>query len=75
MKRGYTDPVRRATGFYGNPDKNIPVEKMNQLNAIYKENCCGSRLIYYLPRFKESANSLVDSYIILRKVLLKKVRD
>lgn len=46
---GDEDPVRRATGFYGNPDKNIPVEKMDQLDAIYKRTAVGTDL--FIPGF------------------------
>ena len=46
---GDEDPVRRATGFYGNPDKNVPVEKLEQLDAIYKRNAVGTDL--FIPGF------------------------
>lgn len=46
---GDEDPVRRATGFYGNPDKNIPVERLEQLDAIYKRNAVGTDL--FIPGF------------------------
>lgn len=46
---GDEDPVRRATGFYGNPDKNVPVEKLEQLDEIYKRNAVGTDL--FIPGF------------------------
>jgi hypothetical protein len=46
---GDADPVRRATGFYGNPDKNIPVEKMDQLDVIYRRTAVGTDL--FIPGF------------------------
>lgn len=46
---GDADPIRRATGFYGNSSKNLPVEKMEQLDAIYKRTAVGTDL--FIPGF------------------------
>lgn len=46
---GDLDPVRRATGFYGDPIKNVPVDKMDQLDAIYMRNKVGTDL--FIPGF------------------------
>ena len=46
---GDSDPIRRATGFYGNSDRNLPVEKIDQLDAIYKRTDVGTDL--FIPGF------------------------
>lgn len=46
---GDADPIRRAIGFYGNSSKNLPVEKMEQLDAIYKRTAVGTDL--FIPGF------------------------
>lgn len=46
---GDEDPVRRSTGFFGNPEKNVPVEKMEQLDSIYKRTEVGTDL--FIPGF------------------------
>lgn len=46
---GDEDSVRRATGFYGNPQKNLPVDKMDQLDSIYKRTDIGTDL--FIPGF------------------------
>lgn len=46
---GDSDPVRRATGYYGNPDKNLPVERIEQLDNIYKRSEVGTDL--FIPGF------------------------
>lgn len=46
---GDEDPVRRATGFYGNPIKNVPVDKFEQLDAIYKRSEVGTDV--FIPGF------------------------
>ncbi len=46
---GDEDPVRRATGFFGNPDKNQPVEKMPELDRIYERTSIGTDI--FIPAF------------------------
>ena len=46
---GDDDPVRRATGFYGNPQKNVPVERIEELDDIYKRNDVGTDI--FIPGF------------------------
>lgn len=46
---GDEDPVRRATGFYGDSYKNLPVEKMELLDAIYYRTAVGTDL--FIPGF------------------------
>lgn len=47
---GDDDPVRRSTGFFGNPEKNQPVEKMEELDKIYKRTETGTDI--FIPGFK-----------------------
>lgn len=44
------DKVRRSTGFYGNPQRNLPVEKLPQLDAINKRTEVGTDI--FIPGFK-----------------------
>lgn len=46
---GDDDSVRRATGFYGNPVKNIPIDKLEQLDAICKRIEVGTDI--FIPGF------------------------
>lgn len=46
---GDADPIRRATGFYGDTNKNLPVRNMEQLDAIYKRNSVGTDI--FVPGF------------------------
>ena len=43
------DPIRRAVGYYGNPENNMPVEHIRQLDEIYKRNLPGTDL--FIPGF------------------------
>lgn len=47
---GNADTVRRATGFYGNTNRNLPVERMNELDDIYARNAVGTDL--FIPGFR-----------------------
>lgn len=44
------DPMRRSTGYYGDPSKNLPVECLEQLDAIYERNDVGTDL--FIPGFR-----------------------
>lgn len=46
---GDADPIRRATGFYGNSDRNLPVEKMEMLDALNKRSAVGTDI--FIPGF------------------------
>lgn len=61
---GDKDPVRQATGFYGNPDKNQPVEVMTELDKIYKRDLAGTDI--FIPGFHwmtDGRNFWVESMI------------
>lgn len=46
---GDEDPIRRATGFYGDTNKNLPVKSLEQLDLIYKRTTVGTDL--FIPGF------------------------
>lgn len=46
---GDEDPIRRATGFYGDTNKNLPVKSLEQLDLIYKRTAVGTDL--FIPGF------------------------
>lgn len=46
---GDDDPVRRAVGFYGNPSKNLPISKMEELDSIYNRAEIGTDI--FIPGF------------------------
>lgn len=46
---GDEDPIRRATGFYGDTNKNLPVKSLEQLDSLYKRTEVGTDL--FIPGF------------------------
>ncbi len=63
------DPVRRSTGFYGNSEKNLPVERMRQLDDIYVRNDVGTDI--FIPGFHWNTNRRVNWIEIMTGVILE----
>ncbi|WP_036611757.1 hypothetical protein [Oribacterium sp. P6A1] len=65
---GDDDPVRRATGFFGNPDKNQPIERMEELDRIYKRTETGTDI--FIPGFKWiTEGSVVWTELMIAEIL------
>lgn len=52
------DPMRRATGYYGDPSRNLPVEGLDQLDAIYERTEVGTDL--FIPGFRSTTAGRAD---------------